>query len=459
MTKIVEVESLGSWRALAVGPDAPAVEESQLFSFRGLRPGSEVSIGCETAVAGVAGEAAIPLLRSDHLRGHIGLVEVRVDDFVIGEIEVVPDKMSEPAYVRLRADLHSTWAALVFKRRSHASLSARLPPAGDLARRIEQPLRSILAAPREILVRQTATRRMTSVRRPTELGSSMVRRGQLDLPSLAPVVARSDDTPERAMVVDTLHRLLNYALMDGDVRTAANARTHLQHASLAGVHHQRPRPTWGMRTDPRYRQVLEVSRLLDRPELLAREGPGSLRWPVQGLSRLYEYWVFLKVLQEAEQIFGEPPGHGYSSLASVGVEGDVSIPAGTTVSYPGPVHVAFEPEFTVRKPGWMEVDFHPYPAAERKSRKATPDVVVYRPGDNPWMLVIDAKYVGRHFIEKDAAVVHQKYGRMTHAGRPLVREVIAVHPHADQLPVHWAGYGHVGACPGSPLPRFLDGVA
>src|SRR5690606_28373004 len=110
------------------------------------------------------------------------------------------------------------------------------------------------------------------------------------------------------------------------------------------------RITFGMRSDRRYRQVLEVHRMLARPELGVTEGPGELRLGVRALTRLYEYWIFLQTLLAAEAAYGQPLGAGYAVLATpiAGGRRRLELTAGTTVRFPGGVHVAFEPRITAR---------------------------------------------------------------------------------------------------------------
>ena len=75
-----------------------------------------------------------------------------------------------------------------------------------------------------------------------------------------------------------------------------------------------------MRTDPRYRQVLAVYRALDQPYLHATEGPGELRLGVRGMVRLYEYWVYLQVLQAAREMYGPLLEPGSTSSLSNNAE-------------------------------------------------------------------------------------------------------------------------------------------
>jgi hypothetical protein len=197
--------------------------------------------------------------------------------------------------------------------------------------------------------------------------------------------------------------------------------------------------------------------VLNRPELEATEGPGELRLGVPALTRLYEYWVFLQVLVAATQRYGLPEGDGFAQLATP-VRGNrkrLEIERGTTVTFPGPVHIGFEPDINTRGDGWMGIEYVPHPDPCRQQFGATPDVAVLDLSDGdqpPAMLIIDAKYVGRAFVEHDAARMHDKYARMRLGGIPLVRNVLVAHPHPN-LGLQWAGYGHFSLTPGDPTNR------
>ena len=64
--------------------------------------------------------------------------------------------------------------------------------------------------------------------------------------------------------------------------------------------------------------------------------------------------------------------------------------------------------------------------------------------------MIDAKYVGRPFVEMEAARVHEKYARMRLHGTPVVRDVLVAQPH-EGYESRWAGYGYVAMRPGLPV--------
>lgn len=228
----------------------------------------------------------------------------------------------------------------------------------------------------------------------------------------------------------------------------------LRHPVFVDDRSQLQRVTWGMRSDARYRQVLAVHQILNRPELEPTEGPGELRLGVPALARLYEYWVFLQILVAARERYGEPLGDGFAQLATpvLGNRHRLEIARGTTVTFPGPVHVAFEPEIDVSGTGWMGVEYVPHPDPAIAQNLATADVVVLdaHPGRAPSLIVFDAKYVGRAFVELEAAKTHTKYARMRVNGNPAVTNVTVVHPHTD-LSVQWPGYGHQPFTPGNPV--------
>lgn len=403
--------------------------------------------------ASADGEADLRPLESDRLRGHIGMVEVRIEGSVVGEVEITPDKMSRAAYDRLRADLQAVWTGLVLDSDAAGRLSGDLPTARELWRRIERPVHAILDDPRTTIVAGVLARRAERVRRPAELTPAVLRQHARGRAGLTRVAIRSTDTPEQAMVTRTLLLLQAHARRRGEADVDQRAGRLLRHPTLVRRGGTVRRVTWGMRSDARYRQILDLYQTLERPELAFTEGPGELRLGVRGLVRLYEYWVYLQVLRAAEALYGPPIGDGYRRLVVRTRAGTarLDLPAGTTVTFPGPVHVGFEPLITTRGDGWQRLEYVPHPDLDRAKLAATPDVVVLRTGANPWATVIDAKYVGRTFVERDAARVHDKYARIRLDGTPVVRHVLAAHPHIGFSNL-WAGYGHIPMTPGIPVP-------
>jgi hypothetical protein len=458
MTGAPEARGIDGWRRIGPGL-VPRVRETDTIWLRGLTPGAVVRIGFTEVVADDTGSVSLRPTDDESLHGHVGMVGITVDGVAVGEIELVPHKMSEAAYQVLRADLQRVWTDLVFADDGATSVAAGPPPARDLWRRIDRPLVQILDQPSTRVEVAVEARHLERVRHHRELTPAVVRAGQRRRPALTRTLRWSTNTPENELCTATLHLLRNHASRDlaaGDlVHTIDKA---LRHPALPTSTRPLRRITWGMRSDPRYRQVLAVHQILNRPELEATEGPGELRLGVPALTRLYEYWVFLQVLVAATQRYGPPEGDGFAPLATP-VRGNrkrLEIERGTTVTFPGPVHIAFEPDINTRGDGWMDIEYVPHPHPSRQQLGATPDVAILdlSAGErSPAMLIIDAKYVGRAFVEHDAARMHDKYARMRLDGIPLVRNVLVAHPHPN-LTRQWAGYGHFPLIPGDPSNRI-----
>ena len=79
--------------------------------------------------------------------------------------------------------------------------------------------------------------------------------------------------------------------------------------------------------------------------------------------RLYSTGCTYKCFKRHE-MYGPPLGTGFNVLA---VEQRRSrtrrleLPAGTTISFPGDVHIAFEPEIKANSAGWMNIEYVPHP--------------------------------------------------------------------------------------------------
>jgi len=99
------------------------------------------------------------------------------------------------------------------------------------------------------------------------------------------------------------------------------------------------------------------------------------------------------------------------------------------------------------------IELVPHPDRALAASLATPDVVITVGGPPPRLLIIDAKYVARGFVESEAALVHARYGRMLFQGEPVVEGVLAAHPHTG-LAARWVGYGHLPFVPGEPAPEL-----
>ncbi len=472
------------------GSQCPQLPESSTLVLRGLNSGETALIGPLEATADAHGCIELRLSQTEELFGHLGLVEVcRGPGETTGEFEIVPDKMSEESYQTLRSALEHIWSGLIFDPVGVSRLRGKLPSPADLWQAIEKPLREIAAEPRSILSRGEGIKRLESVRRPSELTASVLRASaasaqmaavshshqtaphayksdphqdtsrveQVARPGRAGVIIRNVDIPENALVAETLRRLASYARRQPEpegleiaTRASRALRSHpfvSCRLPRGGVEAARIRTLH----DPRYRQVDKVLRLLDRPEAHATEGPGEARLGVKGLIRLYEYWVFLQVLDACRQKYGSPIDPGFDVLGRRTRTGTTSleIPSGATVSFPSDVHVAFEPQITSSGRGWQQLENVPHPDRGIAQNFINPDVVVLRRSPVPAAVVFDAKYVGRHWVEFEAAKIHARYSRVRSQGKPVVRHVVAAHPH-DGIDYMWAGYGSVPMIPGKP---------
>ncbi|MFT4187521.1 MAG: hypothetical protein QM621_02950 [Aeromicrobium sp.] len=444
------------WHRLASDQPPAQIGESDLFRLRGVEANATVTLGDQIDVtASNRGDVSFKLRDFDDLRGHIGLISVSVEGVPLGEIDVVPDKMSQDAYRRLRADVETVWTGLTLDPEALSHLEAGPPPPADLWKEIEGVVRQIAAQPHEELRDTVGYRSSLRVRHRRELTAATLRALPRGGSALVRVVERTAMTADNAMVADTLRRIRAYALRRGDAAVASYAARWLSVEPFCDL---RPGGFAGSSyvLDQRYRQVQRVRRLLTRPDLAPVEGPGEIRLGVRGLSRLYEYWVFLQVLLQAREKYGDPIAGGFSVLRAETARGPrIDIPAGATVRFPGDIRVAFEPCVTTRPAdSWAGIEYVRHPDPERAQGRATPDVVVLRGGVRPELLIIDAKYVGQVFVEKDAVKIHDKYARMLLGQTPVVSQVVAVHPHHRLAARHWAGYGHMPMNPEAGVARL-----
>ncbi|MDE0065889.1 MAG: hypothetical protein OXN44_03345 [Acidimicrobiaceae bacterium] len=397
-----------------------------------------------------------------------------------GEFEIVPDKTSEDAFQALRVALESVWSGLIFDPDGVSRLRGQLPSPHKLWRAIEKPVRDIAAEPRSILTRGEGVRRLEAVRKPSELTSGVIRvsaamasragpnpDGVSDRnaaaradwptrPARTSLVVREVAIPENALVAETLRRLAAYARRQPDgltVATLANRALREQPFVSCGPFRGATESALARTLhDQRYRQIAKVLRLLNRPEAHATEGPGEARLGVKGMIRLYEYWVFLQVLVACRKKYGPPIEAGFDVLGTRTASGTtrLEIPQGATVRFAGGVHVGFEPTISSSGRDWCGLENVPHPDNKLAQQMITPDVVMLRLGPLPSAVVFDAKYVGRHWVETEAARIHTRYSRIRLQGRPVVRHVLAVHPH-EGIDYLWAGYGSVPMIPGEPV--------
>lgn len=461
MTTALLLETRRSTDPLRVGATAPQVTESSPIRLTGLPSGTGVTLAGVELRSDANGTVEVVPKDDDRFEGHVGLVEVLVEGRLVGEIEIIPDKFSEPQYQRLRAELQRVWTDLVFDPVGAASVEAGPPPANVLWQRLRPHVASILEHPSETLRIGQGVRRFDQVRRASELTPAVLRTRDRGGSALSRVLERSSDTAESHLAGATLALLRNHARRS-DPDLARHLERLLTNRLFARADQPVARITWGMRSDRRYREFLAVHRLLRRPELAPTEGPGELRLGVKALPRLYEYWAFLQVLLAAIERYGQPLTGSLDQLAvpTGGNRRRLELVPGTTVTFPGDIHVAFEPSIRANGRGWMDLEYVPHPDPERSQLRATPDVVVFRATERPWLTVFDAKYVGRSWVEMAATRTHEKYARMRWHGNPVVRDVLVLHPHVG-LSARWSGYGHTWANPDStpPLPLPLAGGA
>jgi hypothetical protein len=447
---MIEAHSNSGWIPLALAPPIP----EHRLGLRGLAAGQTIRIGDAQFDADRTGGITLELHRTESLRGHVGLLPITdLDGADLGEVEVVPGKMSQAAFDVLRSELRAVWGDLVLHPFSPTRVSADLPPAQELIDRIERSLRAVLDEPREHLAVVATSRRLHQCRGARELTPSMVRRSMAGLQASVPTMARVGIEAEATLVADTLDRLGRLATRQGDLDCARRATMLRRHPSLAVSGTRLRSVPWGARTDSRYRQIYAVWRVLNRPELEPVIGPGELRLGVRALPRLYEYWVFLKVLRWLEGELGPPLGTGYAALARpAGREGlYLDLPPGTEVCFAGEIRAVFEPGIDSSARSWASIEYVGHPIEARWQAMAMPDVMVLRDDGEPAAVVFDAKYIARAIVERSAVEIHDKYARMRLGGSPIVTGVCVVHPYRD-LAARWAGYGHLGADPSGEFP-------
>lgn len=438
---------MNGWELLEA---TPRVGERGQFSLRGLEPDCLVEIGEVRLFSDAQGRVVLPSFQSTSLQNHVGLLDVVVDNRVMGTVEVVPEKLSYSDFTLLLADLHSVWAGLVVGDHEAVSIGLASSTAAVLWQRVEQPIDHVLRSPRESIEIEMTRLRLDTVRRPRELTRSVAHKSVLELPGWGQRLVRTISEPELDLVYSTLRGLCRLADAEGDSITSAAVRRRLRNPLLERCTPGPVRLTWGMRSDDRYRRILAVYHDLERVERQPVLGPAEVREGARAVPRLYEYWVFLQALRLAESIYGQP-SVGYAALARPLDDGRrlLELPAGTSVDFPGGVSVVFEPVITARD-GWGEFTLNPHPDPSRPVRfSAQPDVVILRRGLEPVATVLDAKYIQAHFIDRSSVDMHHKYARLMWAGRAVVSDVLVVHPH-DRRPVRWAGYGAVPWRPGHP---------
>jgi hypothetical protein len=192
--------------------------------------------------------------------------------------------------------------------------------------------------------------------------------------------------------------------------------------------------------------------LLNRREVIVVEGPGEIRDGIRAMQDLWEYWVFLQTVRLCNEKFGEPPNQQLKSLAKPISDNRIrlELPQQTTIEYSNGLLVSYEP-IIVKTPSesWRRLCLAPIDY-EGSNWKRTPDVVLFRPGPVPRAVVLDAKYVGKGYVEEDSIKIHKSYGRLTFEDKSVRSEVFAVHTH-EGFQAHYAGHGHFAMWPGNSI--------
>ena len=475
---VIEMRVKRGWQSLGWGERSPTLEESAKLVLRGFAANEVVWLGPLEVRADQGGCLSISLNNNQKLAGHLGFIEVaRESGYVVGELLILPDKISERNYQDLRADLEKVWVGLLFDPRSASALSARLPSPRTMWNSIASSLQDIIAEPTAVIASGSGVKRLDSVRKPSELTASVLRRSaylvanardnlpaetssqtftrtaDMQRPGRSVVLKRDVNVPENALVAETLYRLAVYARRSTDgLEVSTRAQRMLRSYPFADCRWQRRDISAALtrvRYDPRYQQIAQVHKILEGPEAYATEGPGDVRFGVKGISRLYEYWVYLQVLLACQKKYGEPLEPGFDVLGYRTHAGTtrLELPEGTTVRFKPDILVAFEPSITADGKGWQKLENVPNPQPKIAKNTIKPDVVVLKLGKEPQAVVFDAKYINRHWVETAALKVHAHYSRIRLAGKPIVSQVIVAHPH-EGIDYLWAGYGSTPMSPG-----------
>lgn len=450
---MIEIREQGVWRPVEGYP--ARIVETEPILMRGFAPGASVRIGPVEAHSEPDGCVRIRLSEDERLDCHLGVLPVE-SSHCKGEIEILPGKMTQEAYARLRGELETAWAGLILDQGSATSLRAKGPDARELWRRVGPAIDSIRKAPPQRLGSEIGYRRLEHVRRAGELTPAVMVAGQRGLPARTRVLCAVPATEEIAYVADTMRRLMALASRQGDGQTIVEeVQKWLREPPLDLEPRSAPiHSSHAIRHDRRLRMVQQVRRALDHPGAVITEGPGELRLGIKALNRLYEYWVYLTILKLASERLGRPEGAGFSSLAHrlPGSRLRLELPAGTTVQFPGGWSIGFEPRISQDpRLSWCGLECVPHPDPTYRRTHLTPDVCVVCLAGPPRLWVIDAKYRPWYSMDEALTETHACYGRIRMQGSGVVEEVIVAHPHRS-LVLRWAGQRGVAFCPGSEPP-------
>lgn len=447
----IEVRTQHGWRRL----DGATVEvpETGAVELRGLRSGALVGLGPVERVAPPSGSVAIDLVDEDDLRCHVGRLPVHVDGVAVGEVDVVPGKLSREAFAAMRADLERTWLGLLRDDDAPTFLPASPPDVVPLWRQLLPLVEAIKAEPRSQLVLVPGYARFDRLRRPSQLTPSAIVASARGPVVVTDVLAERPVPSDHALVADTMRRLAALARRQPGADAVVRGCAHQLAHPLFAFRGSSTTISQGARFDQRYRRVLAINSALTRADTVITEGPGDLRAGIKSLDRLYEYWVFLQVV---EQLAARSGGLASGQVGQIGTRLPgrrvrLELPPGTTLRFADSTEAAFEPLVsTDPRLSWHGLELDPHPEPQYSQSHITPDVMVWLPAPPPNVVVIDAKYRGRHQIDRATVDIHARYSRLRFRGIRAVREVVAAHPHADRA-YSYPGYRAMPFVPGRPV--------
>lgn len=450
---MIALELPSSRRVLPAAGEVVSLGEMEMLRVTGLRDDDEVRLGPVRIAADKAGVANVRPVDHEALQCQLGRIPLLLPGGLSLEVDVRPGKVTRDAYRILRHELESVWLGLTQDPGSPSAVPARRgPPPADLWRALAPVICEIARQPRLTLKLARQPMEVSRLRSLSSLSPAEVVRiptGARTL--LATATSLSVSTADLAVVVETMLRLANKARRWGDVETEDEVLAHLRRPPFDGIEPS-TNITHGARHDARYRAVLRVRSELSDPSAIITEGLGELRLGIRAMDRLFEYWVFLRTLLSAINRFGPPDPIELSQLVNSTRGGRVrlELPAGTTVSFSGGVQIVFEP-WIDHDPrlSWRGLELSAHPDLRYSLACATPDVILMA-GSPRRVIVLDAKYRARQRVEMAAVEIHGKYSRLRHRGHGVVEKVIAIHPHHDYR-ADFAGYGHMGWCPGREL--------
>lgn len=413
------------------------VGELAVVELLGARPGAEVTLGGRPFRCDRRGSLRLRLDRDFH--GRIGRYAIKVDGVELTKIDIWPQKISREGFDRLVEELQRTWLHLVVDDQGPRPGGAS---AEVLWRQLRPLVGRILDEPRTRLERRPVVIRPELARRlpPTPaVRVAAARQRPVVVPGLVSVPAALD----HALVADTLRRLATLARRNAVDRIGAEVGELLRLPLLRDVSHRSGelRLGQGARHDPRYREIARIRRQLLEERAPLVEGPTEARYGLHAVDRLYEYWVFLRIVRWMGKHRG-PTETDLRSLARPlpGGRLRLELAPGTTVRFRDGIEVVFAPRIDDGSDSWRGL--RPGGPNER-----TPDVVVWQPGEVRPLRVIDAKYRAPERILDATRQIHERYGRIADADGGVVADVVAAHPNEGST-FAYAGHRAVSFVPG-----------